>query len=417
MGRVNGGVTTTFVAPPAAATAITPLRPRVHRDSPWRQRAALAVLLVATAAMYLWNITINGMGNQFYAGAAWAGSQNWEALLFGSLDPHNVITVDKPPVSQWVMGLSGQLFGFSSASMLIPQALMAVAAVALLYGAVRRLTGPHAALLAGAALALTPVAALMFRYNNPDAVMVLLMTAAAYCTVRALQRASATWIALAGVALGFAFLAKMLEGLMVMPAIALVYLIVAPTGLRRRLAHLLGALAAFIVSSGWFVALTLLWPASSRPYIAGSTDNNFMNLVLGYNGFARVLGRNHSGDGPGRVPHPGAGGPPWGAGTPGGRGEFSGFGNQVRGLPRLFTGEFGFEIGWLLPAALLAVVLVLISRRGTPRTDLTRAAAILFGGWLLVDGLVLSFMQGHGPPLLLLVAGARGRRHVRDRHP
>ena len=357
---------------------------------------------MATAAMYLWNITINGMGNQFYAGAAWAGSQNWEALLFGSLDPHNVITVDKPPVSQWVMGLSGQLFGFSSASMLIPQALMAVAAVALLYGAVRRLTGPHAALLAGAALALTPVAALMFRYNNPDAVMVLLMTAAAYCTVRALQRASATWIALAGVALGFAFLAKMLEGLMVMPAIALVYLIVAPTGLRRRLAHLLGALAAFIVSSGWFVALTLLWPASSRPYIAGSTDNNFMNLVLGYNGFARVLGRNHSGDGPGRAPHPGAGGPPWGAGTPGGRGEFSGFGNQVRGLPRLFTGEFGFEIGWLLPAALLAVVLVLISRRGTPRTDLTRAAAILFGGWLLVDGLVLSFMQGMAHPYYCL---------------
>ncbi len=402
MGRVNGGVTTTFVAPPAAATTIPPIRPRVHRDSPWRQRAALAVLLVATAAMYLWNITINGMGNQFYAGAAWAGSQNWEALLFGSLDPHNVITVDKPPVSQWVMGLSGQLFGFSSASMLIPQALMAVAAVALLYGAVRRLTGPRAALLAGAALALTPVAALMFRYNNPDAVMVLLMTAAAYCTVRALQRASAAWIALAGVALGFAFLAKMLEGLMVMPAIALVYLIVAPTGLRRRLAHLLGALAAFIASAGWFVALTLLWPASSRPYIAGSTDNNFMNLVLGYNGFARVLGRNHPGDGPGGAPHPGPGGPPWGAGTPGGRGEFSGFGNQVRGLPRLFTGEFGFEIGWLLPAALLAVVLVLISRRGTPRTDLTRAAAILFGGWLLVDGLVLSFMQGMAHPYYCL---------------
>ena len=188
MGRVNGGVTTTFVAPPAAATAITPLRPRVHRDSPWRQRAALAVLLVATAVMYLWNITINGMGNQFYAGAAWAGSKNWEALLFGSLDPGNFITVDKPPVSQWVMGLSGQIFGFSSASMLIPQALMAVAAVALLYGAVRRVTGPHTGLLAGAALALTPVAALMFRFNNPDAAMVLLMMAAAYATVRALER-------------------------------------------------------------------------------------------------------------------------------------------------------------------------------------------------------------------------------------
>ncbi|MBV9090215.1 MAG: glycosyltransferase family 39 protein [Mycobacteriaceae bacterium] len=367
------------------------------------ERAALAVLLVGTAVMYLWNITVNGMGNQFYAAAAQAGSQSWEALLFGSLDPHNFITVDKPPVSQWVMGLSGQLFGFSSASMLIPQALMAVAAVALLYGAVRRVSGPPAALLAGAALALTPVAALMFRYNNPDAVMVLLMTAAAYCTVRALERASARWLAFAGVALGFAFLAKMLEGLMVMPAIGLVYLIAAPTALRRRLLHLLGALVAFVVSAGWFVALTLLWPASSRPYIAGSTDNNFMNLVLGYNGFARVLGHNHPGDGHPGHPVPGQGARPAAAQIAhGGFGGFGGFGNQVQGLPRLFSGEFGFEIGWLLPAALLAVVLVLISRRRAPRTDLVRASAILFGGWLLVDGLVLSFMHGMVHPYYCL---------------
>uniref|UniRef100_UPI001FE0850B glycosyltransferase family 39 protein n=1 Tax=Nocardia cerradoensis TaxID=85688 RepID=UPI001FE0850B len=199
------------------------------------ERAGLAVLLIATAVMYLWNITVNGMGNQFYAGAAWAGSKNWEALLFGSLDPANFITVDKPPVSQWVMGLSGRIFGFSSASMLVPQAVMAVAAVALLYGAIRRITANHwMALLAGAALALTPVAALMFRFNNPDAVMVLLMTAAAYATVRALDRASTTWLMLAGAALGFAFLAKMLEGLMVLPALGVAYLLAAPASLRKR---------------------------------------------------------------------------------------------------------------------------------------------------------------------------------------
>ena len=244
-------------------------------------RIGLAILLLATAAMYLWNITINGMGNQFYAGAAQAGSRNWEALLFGSLDTQNFITVDKPPVSQWVMGLSGQIFGFSSASMLIPEALMGVATVGLLYAAVARIATPRTGLLAGAALALTPTAALMFRFNNPDAVMVLLMMAAAYCTVRAMPRANAKWLVLAGVALGFAFLAKMLEGLMVMPAIGLAYLVVAPTSLRRRLLHLLAALVAFVVSAGWFVVVTLLWPASSRPYIAGSTDNNFMNLVLG----------------------------------------------------------------------------------------------------------------------------------------
>ncbi|MFE2999937.1 ArnT family glycosyltransferase [Nocardia sp. NPDC059246] len=402
------------VPPPPAA-----LRETGRFDSKTVERAGLAALLIATAVMYLWNITINGMGNQFYAGAAWAGSKNWEALLFGSLDPANFITVDKPPVSQWVMGLSGQIFGFSSASMLIPQALMAVAAVGLLYGAVRRLTGSHyTGLLAGAALALTPVAALMFRFNNPDAVMVLLMMAGAYATVRALERASTTWILLAGVALGFAFLAKMLEGLMVLPALGLVYLVAAPNPIRARIVQLVGALVALVVSSGWYVLVTLLWPASSHPYLAGSTDNNFMNLVLGYNGFARVLGRNHRGAPGGGAPHdpttaapdlttaapdPAAAADTAAQAGPGGHGGgFGGFGGQVRGVGRLFTGEFGFEIGWLLPAALLAMVLVLVSRGRAPRTDLVRAAAILFGLWILIDGGVLSYMSGTVHPYYCL---------------
>jgi 4-amino-4-deoxy-L-arabinose transferase-like glycosyltransferase len=382
---INGIVTTTLQAPPAAtATDESPVYTRAPATK-W-DRAGLAILLIGTAVMYLWNITVNGMGNQFYAGAAQAGSKDWEALLFGSLDSGNFITVDKPPVAQWVMGLSGQLFGFSSASMLVPEALMAVAAVALLYGAVSRISGRRAGLLAGAVLALTPVAALMFRFNNPDAAMVLLMMAAAYCTVRALERASARWMAWAGVALGFAFLAKMLEGLMVVPAVGLAYLIAAPTSLRRRLLHLLVAFVAFVISSGWFVLVTLMWPESSRPFIAGSTDNNFMNLVLGYNGFARVLGRNRG---------------PFDADAyidqltgAGGHGGFGIFGAQSQGLPRLFSGEFGFEIGWLIPAALLAAALVFVARRRAPRTDRVRAGAILFGTWIVVDGVVLSFMHG-----------------------
>ncbi|WP_319452732.1 MULTISPECIES: glycosyltransferase family 39 protein [unclassified Mycobacterium] len=355
------------------------------------RRAYLVLLLVATAALYLWNITINGMGNPFYAAAAQAGSRDWEALLFGSLDAQNFITVDKPPLSQWVMGLSGQLFGFSSASMLIPQALMAVAAVALTYAAVARISGQWTGLLAGLALAVTPVAVLMFRFNNPDAAMVLLMTAAAYCTVRALQHNGARWLALAGVAVGFAFLAKMLEGVMVMPALGAAYLVAAPVPMRRRLLHLLGAAAAFVAAAGWFVVLTLLWPASSRPYLAGSADNNFMNLVLGYNGFARVMGRNH----PAFTP------PPADVGTfagtqlrTGPQMAFGGFGSQSSGSMRLVSGEFGYEIGWLLPTALVATVLVVIARGSAPRTDLVRAGAIMFGGWLAIDAAVLTLMHG-----------------------
>jgi 4-amino-4-deoxy-L-arabinose transferase-like glycosyltransferase len=389
-------ISTATDAPPESPTGT---RRRFVR--PTRHHVFLGILLIATAATYLWNITINGMGNQFYAGAAQAGSKNWEALLFGSVDPDNFITVDKPPVSQWVMGLSGQIFGFSSASMLVPEALMAVASVALLYGAVRRISGPDAGLIAGALFALTPVVALMFRYNNPDAVMVLLMMGGAYCTVRAIEKASVKWLALAGAALGFAFLAKMLEGLMVAPAIGLAYLIVAPTTVRRRLMHVGVALLACLASAGWFVVLTLLWPASSRPYLAGSTDNNFMNLVLGYNGLARVLGRNHGG---GFMFGPSIGSA-LGSNvrvSPGHHGGFNPFGGADPGITRLFSGEFGFEIGWLLPAALLALMVVLVVRRRAPRTDLVRGGAILFGGWLLIDGLVLSYMKGMAHPYYCL---------------
>ena len=382
---------TTTLEPPATPTEAAQQPHSGRFTRPTWDRLGFGALLVATAVSYLWNITVNGMGNQFYAAAAQAGSKNWEALLFGSLDTQNFMMVDKPPVSQWVMGLSGQLFGFSSASMLIPEALMGVATVALLYAAVRRISGPNAALLAGAALAVTPVAALMFRYNNPDAVMVLLMMIAAYCAVRALEHASAKWMILVGVAIGFAFLAKMLEGIMVAPAIGLVYLVAAPTSVRRRLLHLVGALGALLVSAGWFVLLTLWWPASSRPYIAGSADNNFMNLVLGYNGFARVLGKTH---GMFQMnPVVGAAAGTSFEASESHHGGFHGFGDSPQGLTRMFTGEFGFEIGWLLPAALLALVLVLVSRGRAPRTDLVRAGAMLFGGWMLVDGLVLSYMK------------------------
>lgn len=350
------------------------------------ERLGLAVLLVGTAVAYLWNISVNAMGNSFYAASVQAGAQNWKALLFGSLDTGNFITVDKPPVSQWVMGLSGQIFGFNSTSMLVPEALMAVGAVALLYGAVTRVCDSRGAgLLAGATLAVTPVAALMFRFNNPDAVMVLSMTAAAYCTVRALQRGSGRWLVLAGVALGGAFLAKMLEGLMVLPALAIAYLIVAPNPLRTRLLHLLAAAAALVVSSGWYVLLTILWPASSRPYLAGSADNTFMDLVLGYNGFARFLGHNNRHIGQGFEP-------PAGFDFP--QNVQRSFGGNNPGVMRMFNGEIGFEISWLIPAALVAFVVVLVARRRAQRTDLVRGAALVFGLWLSIDGIAFTTMKG-----------------------
>ncbi|WP_452124500.1 ArnT family glycosyltransferase [Fodinicola feengrottensis] len=343
----------------------------------------MLVLLVGTAFLYMWNLAASGYANTFYAAAVQAGTQSWKALLFGSLDAGNSITVDKPPAALWLDALSGRVFGFSSWSMLIPQALCGVAAVALLYAAVRRWSGPVAGLIAGAALALTPVAVLMFRFNNPDALLTLLMVAAAYCVVRALEkvssRAAMLWLMVAGAAIGFGFLTKMMQAFLVLPAFVLVYLVVSRFSWPRRLLHLLAAGGTLLVSAGWFVALVELWPAASRPYIGGSTNNSLLELALGYNGLGRIFGQGG-----------GAGGFGGGGGAGGGGGGFGG----ATGITRLFSDSFGSEISWLLPAALIGMVTVLWVGRRAPRTDRTRAAVLLWGGWLLVTGLVFSYMSG-----------------------
>jgi 4-amino-4-deoxy-L-arabinose transferase-like glycosyltransferase len=340
------------------------------------QRPALFALLAATAVLYFWNLTASGFGNSFYAAAVQAGTQSTKAWLFGSLDAGNIITVDKPPAALWVGVAFARIFGFSSFSVLAPQALMGVASVAVLYATVRRTSGPAAGLLAGAGLALTPVAALIFRFNNPDALLVLLMIVGAYFVVRALEKADPRWLMLAGVAIGFGFLTKMLQAFLVLPAFALVYLIAAPTSLGKRLLHLLGAGVAVVVSAGWYIALVELWPASSRPYIGGSTNNSLLELALGYNGLGRILGTdgNRSGGG-------------------GGGGMNTSFGGTT-GLGRMFGASFGTEISWLLPAALIGLVAGLWFTRRAPRTDRTRASLVLWGGWLLVTALVFSFMSG-----------------------
>jgi 4-amino-4-deoxy-L-arabinose transferase-like glycosyltransferase len=173
--------------------------------------------------------------NAFYSAAAQAGANSWKAFFFGSFDSSNSITVDKPPASLWIMSLSARIFGVNAWSILVPQALAGVAAVGLLYATVKRWFGHGAGLLAGVVLAATPAAALMFRFNNPDALLTLLLVGAAYAIVRAVERGQTKWLLLAATLVGFAFLTKMLQAFLVIPGFILVYLIAAPTPIRRRL--------------------------------------------------------------------------------------------------------------------------------------------------------------------------------------
>ena len=265
---------------PQAPGACSPNRPPRTR---W-ERPALAVLLLATAVLYLWDLSASGWANSFYSAAAQAGSKSWSAFLYGASDAAGSITVDKPPASLWIMALSVRVFGLSSWSIIAPQALMGVATVATLYTSVRRRFSPEAALLAGAILALTPVAALMFRYNNPDALLVLLLTLAAYATLRAVEDGRTRWMLLAGTLVGFAFLTKQLQAFLVLPGLAAAYLIAAPVSWRRRIRDGLLAVGAMVLAAGWWVALVQLVPASKRPYIGGSQTNSFLELTFGYNG-------------------------------------------------------------------------------------------------------------------------------------
>jgi len=336
---------------------------------------SLLGLLAMTAVLYLWNLGASGWANGFYSAAVLAATKSWKAFLFGSFDASNFITVDKPPASLWVMDIAARIFGVNAWSILVPQALEGVAAVGVLYATVRRRFGHAAGLIAGAVLALTPVAALMFRFNNPDALLVLLLVGSAWALTRAVEDGRTRWLVLAGALVGLGFLTKMLGAFLVLPGFAAVYLLAAPVSLRRRIVQLLAAGLSVLVSAGWWVALVTLWPAADRPYVGGSTGNSELNLIFGYNGFGRLTGNET-----GSVV---AGGGAGGAGVWG-----------PTGLFRMFNDTFGGQASWLIPAALILLGALIWLRGRSPRTDGRRAAALLWGSWLVVTALVFSFAQG-----------------------
>jgi 4-amino-4-deoxy-L-arabinose transferase-like glycosyltransferase len=383
-------MTTTAPALPAAAepTIEQVDQGRVRRvqrllrgrpEDPAWVRPSLFALLLGTAVLYIWGLGASGWANSFYSAAVQAGTKSWKAFFFGSSDASNFITVDKPPASLWVMELSARVFGVNAWSILVPQALEGVATVAFLYATVRRWFSPAAGLLAGAVLALTPVAVLMFRFNNPDALLVLLLTIAAYAVTRALEAASTRWLVLAGSLVGLGFLTKMMQAFFVVPAFGLVYLLAAPTPLRRRIWQLLLAGVAMFIAAAWWVVAVTLTPASARPYIGGSQHNSILELIFGYNGFGRLTGNET-----GSVTGGGAGGLGGGGGSQWG----------PTGLTRLFGSQMGTQISWLIPAALVLMLGALWLSRREARTSKLRAATVLWGTTLIVSGLILSLSKG-----------------------
>jgi 4-amino-4-deoxy-L-arabinose transferase-like glycosyltransferase len=352
------------------------LRERLTALSRRLPRPELALLLGLAAVLYLWSLSKNGWANDYYSAAVRSMSSSWHNFLFASADPSGVMTVDKPPLALWVQALSVRVFGYSSLSMLVPQALMGVASVGLLYDLVRRRFGRAAGFAGGLALALTPITVAISRHNNPDALLVLCCVAALWCALRALEDGRTRWLVLAGVCVGLGFETKMLVALVVVPGIALAYLLVAPRGRLRAVRQLLAGGAAMLVVGGAWPLLVALTPASDRPWISGTSDNSILSLIFEYNGVGRVDGQS---GGPGGAPGGGGGGG-------------SVFGGEAGPL-RLLNSALGGQAGWLLGFALLSALGLLVVTR-LRRRDARTGWLVAVGGAFLVTAVLFSAASG-----------------------
>jgi 4-amino-4-deoxy-L-arabinose transferase-like glycosyltransferase len=372
----------------------------ISYPAPWtarlRDRASVAVrirrvarpelfgLLVLAGVLNLWGLSINGWANSYYSAAVRSMTTSWHNFLFASLDPSGLMTVDKPPLSLWVQALSARVFGFHPLSLLIPQALMGVVAVGLVYDLARRRFGRPAGFVAGLALATTPMIVAVSRHNNPDELLVLCCVAAVWFAVRALETGRTRWLVLSGIAVGLGFETKMGVALMVVPGIALAWMWMRWDGWRRGLDALrqllAGGVAMVVVGLAWPLLVTLT-PAADRPWISGTSDNSIWSLIFGYNGLGRVAGQT-GGPGGGAGPGAGAGGGPGGNLFGGATGPF-----------RLLQSGLGDQAGWLLGFALitgLALIVMTRLRRRDPRTGWL----IVVGGALLTTAVTFSYASG-----------------------
>ncbi|MBT2514369.1 glycosyltransferase family 39 protein [Arthrobacter sp. ISL-30] len=303
-----------------------------------------------------------------------AGSQDWTAFLFGSSDPGNAITVDKPPLSLWIMSASVRLFGLSSWSILVPQALMGVTCVYLIYRVVQKRFDAATGLLAGLFMAITPTVTVIFRYNNPDALLTLLMVGTAACTLEAIDRRRPLWLIAAGTLTGAALLTKQLQAGLVLPAVALTYLLFAAAPLFKRFLHLLGALVAAALTAGWWVLLVQLTDPAIRPFIGGSRTNSIIELTLGYNGLDRLTGEDAS-----RTMS----------------GAAAGLDQKLDpGFQRFLQPQFSGQFGWFLPLAIAGLIVAIwwvLKRHGSIQQ---RALLLMCSVWFVCSTTILAYMSG-----------------------
>lgn len=352
----------------------------------WWHRAALLAVLACAAALNCVALDREGYANTYYAAGVKSMLASWRNFYFASFDAGGFVTIDKPPLGLWVQAISAKLFGFSGLSLLLPQALAGVLAVGLLYHLIARTFGVVAGLVAALALALTPIAVVTNRNNTQDTLLILVLLLAVWAALRAAESGRLRPLLLCAALIGLGFNIKMLQAYLVLPACFLPYLLRAPLRPRTRAWHLaLAGLVTLAVSLSWAISVDLT-PPTARPWIGSSGDNSVLSLILGYNGLNRLLkplattfpnlpllNRSLTLD-VAPVASPGIGTP---------------------GPLRLFNQGLAGEISWLLPLAIVGLLLCTLQsldwrrpfRRPTNPVQLAQQQALLlWGGWLHVVG-------------------------------
>ncbi len=366
-------------------------------SSPRERYVNPAVIAIGALAgiSYAWGAA-HGSLELYYEAAVRSMGSSWHDFFFGAFDPAGTISLDKLPGAFWVQALSVRVFGFHTWAIVLPQVIEGVLTVFILFRAVSRLAGDMAGVVAAGVVALTPASVALNRGNISDSLLILLLVLAANSTVTALVEENAWWLVLAGVWVGLAFQAKMLEAWLVLPALGLAWVVAGPGGAGpggagRRIAQFGGAVSvAAVVSLSWMTAVSLV-PGGDRPYVDGSTHDSVFQQVFVYNGFGKVS---------------------TGSSLPGLKS--AAFSDLVdfrlpgaSGPIRLLDGAGGRDIGWLMVIALVSAVVVL-GRRQLPREDPLRSAALLWGSWLLIDVVAFSALSGLNAYYLAALAPAVG---------
>ncbi len=384
----------------------------------WARPALLVVTALAGLA-YGWSMN-QVYVEPFYGGAARSMAMNWHNFIYGAADPWATVSVDKLPGALWIQALSLRIFGFHVWALVLPQVVEGMLTVLVLYRAVRRVAGAGAGLIAAVVMTTSPIVILLDRGNISDSLLILLLVLAADATIRACQTGRLRSLLWAGVLVGFAFQAKMLQAWLVLPALFLAYLVAAPAvSFLRRVWHLTAAACAVaVISLSWMSAVSLV-PQSNRPYVDGSCNDSLFTQVFSYNGFSRLGGTG--------LDAAGCNHPSTYLVTAAIYSARHGFGTFAisASWDRLLRGPFGHDDAWLLLPAVAAAVWLLVLQRRRPRTDLLRAAVILWSVWLVVTfGFFsgMSFLNSYYTaaliPAVAALCGMGGaaawhRRHVR----